>query len=193
MSVTNPQEPETSDEAPATKPLDPRRAPDVLFALETAARRDPHPDPLKPVGRASFLIWVAMLGTLALAGGGVSTFIDLPKLEAQVQGTYQGLIGSQRERARAIKEIRRNQHKMEVAAVAGFAGGTFLFALYYALVYLLGMNTRRLAAEIGVVFHAGAQRARAVARRVRTWRRNRAASDQTVVEEQTPAGQPHLQ
>lgn len=152
--------PETEEDKPQ-KPADPRRAPDVLFALELAGKRDPHPDPIKPIGRVSFLIWVAILATFYFAAAPAGKFIDLPQLQQESMSLAHGLTGSDHQRERTIRKIERGDHSMEIAAVAGFAGGTLLFASYYFLIYLVGMNIRRLGADAGHSIMSGARSVRA--------------------------------
>ena len=149
-----------AEEAPSApqKPADPRRAPDVVLALAQAGKRDPHPDPFKPLGRVSFLIWMAMIATLYFAGGQIGRAVNLPALQHDTLSLAQGFAGTDRERERAWRKVERSEHSMEIAAVTGFAGGTLLFAVYYFAVYLVGMNLRRLMMDAAATVQSGAQR-----------------------------------
>jgi hypothetical protein len=188
--------PSQADNQPAIAPesdapLDPRRAPDVLFALAQAAKRDPHPDPLKPVGRSSFVIWLAILATLALVFSPARHSLHIPELRVEVMTALHNLFGSNLSPAHILHKLRHNTDRLEILAVMGFAAGTLVFALYYLAVYLVAMNARRLAGKTATAIHAGARRTGAW---IEARRAGRKGSARTVFERTTPAGpEPHLQ
>jgi hypothetical protein len=114
----------------------------VRRALAWAGRGDPHPDPFKPVGRAAFVMWLAMLVGLR----GVQVYGPpalVASLNAQVASILHTLAGGWGSIRAALDGLAHNPHGLELLAVAGFAAGATLFALYYALVYLVGANLAR--------------------------------------------------
>jgi len=175
----------------AEAPLDPRRAPDVVLALARASKRDPHPDVFKPVGRASFLIWMAIVATLVLVFSPARGHVPLPQFRSAVAHGLHSLFGDSPAPRAVLKTIDHNPNKLAVAAVTGFAGGTLLFALYYFTVYLVVMNARRLVNGTALAIRSGVRRAQNLADEIRAKRKG---SARIIVERPTAAGpEPSLQ
>ena len=153
-----------------TEPVNPRRAPDVVRALERAARRDPHRDVFKPIGRICFLISLVVLAWLA------RPLAEAPRASLHFHGNEPLMVLS---RAAAILrhvtetifsiDLRRLfQLDLEPKQASMLMlAGLFGFGFYYFAVYLVAMNAVRFSYGVGTVADATIRRARKIARRLR--------------------------
>jgi hypothetical protein len=156
-------------EAPS-EPVNPRRAPDVVRALEHAARRDPHRDALKPIGRVCFLVSLVVLAWL------VRPLIEPPNANPHLRGN-EPLIALTR--AMAVFEHTKDvilsidwnkllhlDLEPKQASVLMLAG-LFGFGFYYFAVYLVAMNALRFTTGVGAVADRTIRQARRIAGRLR--------------------------
>ena len=153
-----------------SEPANPRSAPDVLNALMRAARRDPHRDVFKPIGRISFVISLVVLAWLARPA------IEPQSVNLHLRGNEPLVVVS---RGVAIFEhlthallsiswrklIHLDLDPKQVSLL--MLAGLFGFGFYYFSVYLVAMNALRFTAGVGTIADQTMRRARRIARRVR--------------------------
>ncbi|HXZ68332.1 MAG TPA: hypothetical protein VEH07_07075 [Alphaproteobacteria bacterium] len=159
---------EASEET--TEPVNPRRTPDVVRALARTARRDPHRDVLKPIGRVCFLISLVVFVGLA------RPLIEPPSASLHLRGNQPLIVLS---RAAALFQhvtesilsidLRRliNLDIEPREASMLMLGGLFGFGFYYFAVYLVAMNAVRFSYGVGTVADATIRRAQKIAMRLR--------------------------
>ncbi|MFZ1990549.1 MAG: hypothetical protein WAW96_12350 [Alphaproteobacteria bacterium] len=163
-----------------TEPVNPQRAPDVVRALERAARRDPHRDVLKPIGRACFLISLVVLvwlmrplvdpASASLHFRGNEPLKVLSRAAAIFQHVTESILSIDPKRLIHL-DIEPRQASMLML------GGLFGFGFYYFAVYLVAMNAVRLSYGVGTVADSAIRRARKIARRLRQPKDGEAAAD----------------
>jgi hypothetical protein len=154
----------------ANEPVNPRRAPDVVRALEHAARRDPHRDIFKPIGRICFLISLVVLIWLArpliepadasLHFRGNEPLMVLSRAAAMLRHVTQSIFSIDPGRLFRL-DLEPKEASMLMLA------GLFGFGFYYFAVYLVAMNAVRFSYGVGTVAGSAIRRARKIARRLR--------------------------
>lgn len=179
------------DHETPTEPANPRRAPDVVSALDRAAKRDPHRDVLKPIGRACFLISLIVLAWLCRPlfaqnadphTPSSSPLAVLSRAAAVFTHMKDVILSIDRNKLLHL-ELEPKQASMLMLA------GLFGFGFYYLSIYLVVMNTLRFTAGIGTVADRTLRRARRIAGRLRKPKSDE-ASAATV--EPMPRPVPHM-
>jgi hypothetical protein len=171
---------ETNEEVP-TEPVNPQRAPDVVRALKRAAKRDPHRDVFKPIGRICFLISLVVLAWL------VRPLIESPSANAHLHSNQPLMVLS---RSVAILEhVTKGVLSIDPQRLIHFdlepkqasmlmLGGLFGFGFYYFAVYLVAVNAVRVSYGVGTVADASIRRARKIASRLRKPKDNETGPDE---------------
>jgi hypothetical protein len=155
-------------EAAEKKPVDPRRAKPVLRALALAGRRDPSPDPLKPIGRGALFIWIAIVATFLFAFprvnpvlyaryindvAPVAQFFDKDLGERSMVGAYaQNISAFGLYVVEPLRKVMERGLRFDAnSAILVFGAGTLMFAVYYSAIYLIVANTRRGAVRLSIM------------------------------------------
>ena len=168
-----------------TEPVNPRRAPEVVRALKRAAKRDPHRDVLKPIGRACFLISLVVLGWL------VSPMAEAPNASVHLRGNEPLKVLSHAaaifqhvtESILSINPRRLIHLDIEPRQASMLMlGGLFGFGFYYFAVYLVAMNAVRFSYGVGTVANSAIQRARKIAGRLRKPKEDDGAANDNEIE-----------
>ena len=163
-----------------TEPVNPRRAPDVVNALKHAAKRDPHRDVFKPIGRICFLISLVVLTWLSRPlleplNANPHMRVDQPlvvlsRAAAVLQHTKDTILSIERDKLLHL-DLEPKQASMLMLA------GLFGFGLYYFTVYLVAMNALRFTAGVGTIADRTIRRARRIAGRLRKPKDEEALAD----------------
>ncbi len=152
------------------EPVNPRRAPDVVRALKNAAKRDPHRDVLKPIGRICFLISLVVLIWLGRPLIGLPNtnphmrmnepLVVFSRAVAILQHTKDTILAIDRDK---LLHLDLEPKQASVLMLAGVFG----FGFYYFAVYLVAMNALRFTTGVGAVADRTMRRARRIAGRLR--------------------------
>ena len=153
-----------------SEPVNPRRAPDVVRALERAAKRDPHRDVFKPIGRICFLISMVVIIWLG------EPLTNPPSASLHLRGNVPMLVFA---RTMAIvQHVTETILSIDPGRVLHpgleprqtgmlMLAGLFGFGFYYFAVYLVAMNAVRFSYGVGTVANTAMRRARKIASRLR--------------------------
>lgn len=131
----------------AQPPQNPRRSPLVVYSLKRIARRDPSFDPLKPIGRSSFLVWALVLCVSGLGAYLGRDLVNLDFIRELIAPALADFFRNDRSRAALMAEIEAHPQSVIIwgLTIAGVVSA--LAALYYATLYLFLVHLRDLAVD----------------------------------------------